>query len=450
MNPGGALARGTAKPPGTPVDQPYARRAAVASMVGAVFEWYDFYLYGMATALVFNKVFFSALDSTTGVLAAFATYAVGFVARPLGAVLAGQIADRHGRRRVLILSLVTMGVVTTLVGALPTYRQVGVAAPTALVFLRLLQGVAAGAEQGGAAVFMIEHSGARRRGRWGSLATSGAGLGLLFASGAFFLLQHFVSTADILAGAWRIPFLVSPVLIIVGLIIRTTVPEPEVFERTQEMSATSTNVIGDLFGNHRRQLALGVGLRISQTTASYFYTVFSVYYVGVVLGKASSVGSASVAISSALSLVSAPFWGVVSDRAGRRGWYLFGAIGGALFIAPFFLLVDTRSPVLIGLGVVFGLNVFHDAMSAPQPAWISELFPTAVRGSGVGMSYQIGAVLGGGILPLVGAFLLMAGSGRPWLIVAYFVALSVPTVIAACLAPETGARTFEQLEPVKV
>ncbi|GAA3695003.1 MFS transporter [Streptomyces iranensis] len=428
----------------------YARRAAVASMVGAVFEWYDFYLYGIATALVFNKVFFTALDPAVGQLAAFATYAVGFVARPLGAVFAGQIADRHGRRRVLILSLVVMGVVTTLVGVLPTYRQVGVAAPAALVFLRLVQGLAAGGEQGGAAVFMVEHSGARQRGMWGSLATSGAGLGLLLASGAFFLLQHFVSTAQIMGGAWRIPFLVSPVLIVVGLVIRAKVPEPEVFERTHRVTRGRPRVLADLLCNHRRQLVLGIGLRISQTTASYFYTVFSVYYVGVVLGKTSSVGSASVAVSSALSLFSAPLWGVVSDRTGRRRSYLFGAVGSALFLVPFFLLVDTRSPVLIGVGVVCGLNVFHDAMSAPQPAWLSELFPTVVRGSGVGMSYQIGAVLGGGILPLVAAFLLMAGSGRPWLIVAYFGALSVLTVTAACLAPETGARTLEPLEQARV
>ncbi|MFF2012737.1 MFS transporter [Streptomyces sp. NPDC058195] len=418
-------------------------------MVGAVFEWYDFYLYGIAAALVFNKIFFTDLDSTAGQLAAFATYAVGFVARPLGAVFAGQIADRHGRRLVLILSLVTMGVVTTMVGMLPTYRQVGVAAPIALVLLRLIQGVAAGAEQGGAAVFMVEHSGARRRGRWGSLATSGAGLGLLFASGAFFFLQRFVSMQDILAGAWRIPFLISPVLIIVGLVIRATVPEPEVFERAQETDGTRPNAFVDLLRNHRRQLALGIGLRISQTTASYFYTVFSVYYIGVVLGKASSVGSAAVAVSSALSLVSAPFWGVVSDRAGRRRWYLFGAIGSAVFITPFFLLVDTRSPVLIGLAVICGLNVFHDAMSAPQPAWLSELFPTSVRSSGVGMSYQIGAVLGGGILPLVGVFLLMAGSGRPWLIVAYFGLLSAVTITAAFLAPEAGSRGLEQVEQAK-
>jgi MFS family permease len=439
--------RSTTEAAGPIGDRQYARRAATASMVGSIFEWYDFYLYGTATALVFNKIFFTGLDSTAGVLAAFATYAVGFLARPLGAVVAGRLADQLGRRPVLVWSLIAMGVATTLVGALPTYHRIGLVAPITLVLLRLAQGFAAGAEQGGAAVFMIEHSQDRRRGWWGSLATSGAGIGLLFASGAFVLVER-LPAADLLTWGWRIPFLISPVLVVVGLVIRASVPEPSVFARARPATTGRPNAVHAVLRDHRRRLGLGVGLRLSQTAASYFYTVFSVYYVGVTVGRATSLGVIAVAVSSALSMVSAPLWGRVSDRFGRRGWYLFGAIGSALYIGPFFLLVDTRSPILIVLGVIVGLNVFHDCMSAPQPAWLSELFPTSVRGSGVALSYQVGAVLGGGILPLVATFLLFTDSGQPWLIVGYFGLLSVITIVAACRAPETGAASLKPLVPI--
>lgn len=421
--------------------KPMERRAALASMVGSVVEWYDFYLYGTVTALVFNKIFFTNLSPTASVVAAFGTYAVGFVARPVGAIIAGPMADRHGRRLVLIVSLIAMGVTTTLIGALPTYHQIGLLAPVLLVTLRLIQGLAVGGEQGSAAVFSVEHSADHRRGLWGSLVNSGAAMGLLIASGSFALVNHLLSTPDLLAWGWRIPFLASPLLIVVGLVIRATVPESPLLDAGPATKG-NRNSIRELVDSSRRNLVLGIALRVSQTTASYFYTTFSIYYVATTVGKHSSAALIGVSVSSAITLLSAPMWGSFSDRKGHRQLYLFGSLGSAAYIIVFFLLVDTHSTILIVFSIVLGLNVFHDAMSGHQPAWLSEMFPTAVRASGVAISYQVGAVLGGGMLPLVAAGLLALGGGRPWLIVLYFAVLTIPTALAAYLAPETKRRTL--------
>ncbi|OIJ93028.1 MFS transporter [Streptomyces sp. MUSC 14] len=408
-------------------------RIAVASMIGSAVEWYDFYLYGTATALVFNKLFFSSLDPVAGILAAFATYAVGFAARPLGAAAAGHFGDRWGRKPVLVVSLFTMGLASALVGALPTYRQAGLLAPVLMVVLRVVQGLAVGAEQGGAAVLTVESARSARRGLWGGFAMSGSSLGLLLSSGAFALTQGLLDDRQFALWGWRVLFLSSLVLVVIGMVLRTTIDDSARFTAASPVERP----VYDTLRHHRGPLALAVGMRVSQTAVSYFYTVFVLFYLTDHGHHGKGLGVAVITVSAALSMLSTPGWGALSDRFGRRPVFLFGAVGSALYVVPFFLLVDTGSPVLTGIAVLIGVNVFHDAMFGPQAAWFSELFRTGVRMSGASLGYQTGAVLGGGLLPLLATSLYLVASRQPWLVCAYLLVLSALTVAAALRAPET-------------
>lgn len=414
------------------------RRVVMAAFIGSTMEWYDFYLYGTATVLVLNKLFFPAGNATTATLAALATYTVGFLARPVGAMVAGHLGDRIGRRPVLVLSLIGMGLASSLVGVLPTYARIGMAAPALLVVLRLLQGFAVGGEQGGSAVLTVESANAKRRGLWGSLGQSGSAAGLLLASSAFLLMRAVLPKSEFLAWGWRVPFLFSFVLIAVGLVIRLTVREPAVFAAVAR-TRKSRRPVRDVLRHHRRSLLLATGMRVSQTAASYFYTVFALFYINLRVPEHATVGTLAIVISSGLSVLSAPFWGALSDVIGRRRVFLAGAIGSAAYIFPFFWIVNTHSPLWIVVGVLIGLNICHDAMFGPQAAWFSELFHTKVRLSGVAIGYQAGSVFGGGLLPLVATSLLLLAGGHTWAICVYFLALSALTVVAAVIAPETRA-----------
>jgi MFS transporter, MHS family, shikimate and dehydroshikimate transport protein len=413
------------------------RRAAVASLVGTTIEWYDFYLYATAAALVFGPLFFSDVDPATGVLASFATYAAGFGARPVGALVSGHLGDRIGRRTMLVAALLLMGVATAGIGVLPTFTQVGLVAPALLVVLRLLQGVAVGAEWGGAVLMSVEHSSGRRRGLFGSFPQIGSPAGMLLASGIFAVVRGTMDEQTFLAWGWRIPFLLSLVLVGIGLAIRLTVADPPVFQQARARAELVRRPIVEVMRTHRRNLWLTIGMRMSQNALYVLCTTFALTY----LSKGSTVdpgaGLTAVVVASAIGLVSTPLWAVLSDRVGRRPVYLSGAVGAAIFMIVFFLLLDTGSTLLIVVAMVLTVNVFHDAMYGPQAAWFSELFSTEVRYSGASIGYQFGSVLSGGTAPLIAAALLLAGGGRPWLIWGYFLVLSAITIAATVLAPET-------------
>ena len=420
------------------------RRAAIAGLVGTTIEWYDFYLYATAAALVFGPLFFSTADPSTGVLASFATYAAGFGARPVGALIAGHLGDRVGRRTMLVAALLLMGVATAAIGVLPTYSQVGLLAPVLLVAMRLLQGVAVGAEWGGAVLMSTEHAehaessgAARRRGLFGSFPQIGSPAGMLLASGIFALVRGSMDRATFLAWGWRLPFLLSLVLVAVGLAIRLSLRDAPLYERAKRRGEVARQPLVEVARTHRRNLWLTIGLRMSQNALYVLCTTFALTYLA--QGKAADPGAGltAVIIASAIGLVSTPAWAVLSDRLGRRPVYLAGAIGAAVASLGFFLLLDTGSTVLIVLAMVITVNVFHDAMYGPQAAWFTELFPTGVRYSGASIGYQFGSVLSGGTAPLIAAALLLADGGRPWLIWAYFLVLSALTITAAVRAPET-------------
>ncbi|MEU4314263.1 MFS transporter [Nocardia sp. NPDC024068] len=406
-------------------------------MVGTTIEWYDFYLYATAAALVFKPLFFPNVSSTAGTLATFATYAAGFGARPVGAIISGHIGDRIGRKTVLVGALLLMGTATAAIGVLPTYAQVGVVAPALLATLRVLQGLAVGAEWGGAALLSVEHAPRGQRGWYGSFTQLGSPAGMLLATAVFYLVRAVAGEQAFLDGAWRIPFLLSVLLVVIGLVIRLRLTDARIFDRLREDGAVARLPVVEVLRTQPRNVALTTGLRLSQIGLFVLLTTYSLTYIQDEFDKDSPVGLVAVLIASALGLLSTPLWSRLSDRVGRRPLYLFGAVGGPLALALFFLAVDSGSEIAIVLAIVFGVNVLHDAMYGPQAAWFAELFDTRVRYSGSSLGYHIGAVLSGGFAPLIAAALLVAGGGRPWLIVGYFIVLSALTAAAAVATRET-------------
>lgn len=413
------------------------RSVALGSMVGTTIEWYDFYLYATATALVFKPLFFPNVSSTAGTLASFATYAAGFGARPIGAIISGHLGDRLGRKAVLVGALLLMGVTTAAIGVLPTYAQVGLLAPALLATLRVFQGLAVGAEWGGAALLSVEHAPSERRGLYGSFTQLGSPAGMLLATAIFSLVRAVTGEDTFLEVGWRIPFLLSAVLVVIGLLIRVRLTDAEIFGRLRERGDIARLPVAEVLRTQPRNVLLTIGLRLSQISLFVLLTTYSLSYLQDEFGKGSSVGLVAVLISSALGLVGTPLWAWLSDRVGRRRPYLFGAAGGPVTLALFFLAVETGSKIAVVVAIVLGVNVMHDAMYGPQAAWFAELFDTRVRYSGASLGYQIGAVLSGGFAPLIAAALLTAGGGEPWLIVGYFAVLSVLTIAAAGSARET-------------
>ncbi|WP_328398297.1 MFS transporter [Nocardia sp. NBC_00416] len=406
-------------------------------MIGTTIEWYDFYLYATAAALVFKPLFFPNVSSTAGTLATFATYAAGFGARPVGAIVSGHLGDRIGRKTVLVGALLLMGAATAAIGVLPTYAQVGLVAPALLATLRVLQGLAVGAEWGGAALLSVEHAPPGKRGWYGSFTQLGSPAGMLLATAVFYIVRAVSGEQAFLDGAWRIPFLLSAVLVLIGLVIRLRLTDAQIFDRLKERDEVARLPVVEVLRTQPRNVLLTTGLRLSQIGLFVLLTTYSLTYLQDRFGKDSQVGLVGVLIASALGLLSTPLWSWLSDRVGRRPLYLFGAVGGPLALALFFLAVDSGSEIGIVLAIVFGVNVLHDAMYGPQAAWFAELFDTRVRYSGTSLGYHIGAVLSGGFAPLIAAALLVAGGGRPWLIVGYFIVLSALTALAAAAARET-------------
>ena len=406
-------------------------------MIGTTIEWYDFYLYATASALVFKPLFFPNISSTAGTLASFATYAAGFGARPIGAVVSGHFGDRLGRKAVLVTALLVMGLVTTAIGVLPTFAQAGLLAPILLAVLRVLQGLAVGAEWGGAAVLSVEHASPGRRGLFGSFTQLGSPAGMLLATSVFYLTRKFTGAAAFLAFGWRIPFLLSVVLVAIGLFVRLRLTDAEIFERVRQNDEVARLPVLEVLRSQPRNVLITTGLRLSQIALFVLLTTYSLTYLQESFGKGSGVGLIAVLISSALGFVSTPGWALLSDRVGRRPPYLFGAVAGVVALALFFVAAGTGSAIAVVVSIVFGINVVHDAMYGPQAAWFAELFDTRVRYSGSSLGYQIGAVLSGGFAPLIAAALLAAGGGSPWLIVVYFAVLSAITVAAALAAAET-------------
>ena len=411
------------------------RRILSSAFVGTTIEWYDFYLYGTASALVFGKQFFPDASPVVGILASFATYAVGFVARPLGGVISGHLGDRIGRKSLLVWSLLLMGASSFFIGLLPTYSTIGILAVVGLVALRLLQGLSAGAEWGGSALLSVEHAPAARRGLFGSFTQVGSAAGMLLATAIFAVVQGLLTSDQFQAFGWRVPFLLSGVLVAIGLWIRLGVKDAEEFTRLREQERVADHPVRRALREHPRGILVTIGLRLVQPA---LYSLLTVYMLGYLKARRGDTGSAltAVLIVSAVGIISGPFWGWLSDRIGRRGMAVASAIGIAVFIWPFFWFLDHGSLAFLPVVLLLPMNVLHDAIYGPQAAWFAEQFPVDLRYSGVSFGYQVGTVLSGGITPFVAAALLEAGGGQPWLICGFFVLLAALSTVAALAAKD--------------
>jgi MFS family permease len=378
-----------------------------------------------------------------GVIASFATYGVGFVARPLGGIVGGHLGDRIGRKKLLVASLVLMGIASTLIGVVPSAGTIGIGAVVALVFLRLLQGVAAGAEWGGSALLSVEHAPERYRGLFGSFTQMGSAGGMLLATGVFTLVRTLLGPEVFLAWGWRLPFLFSAVIVAVGLVIRLGVQDAPSFTALRESGRTERYPVLQAIRHHPRAILVTAGLRLVQPALYSILTTFSLTYLGSVRGdEGSSAGLSAVLVISAVSLVSTPFWGWLSDRVGRRVLTIWSAIGIAVLVWPFFAFLDAGPLVLLPLVAGIGMCVFHDSIYGPQAAWFAEQFPTGRRYSGVSLGYQIGSIFSVGLTPLLAAVFVELGGGSPWILCAYIGVYGVLSVVAALFAvdPRADAR----------
>ncbi|RSM66865.1 MFS transporter [Amycolatopsis sp. WAC 01376] len=411
-----------------------------ASLIGTTIEWYDFFLYTSAAALVFGKLFFPSNDPLTGTLLAFLTYAVGFLARPVGGLVFGHFGDRVGRKKLLVLSLLLMGGSTCAMGILPTYASVGVLAPILLTLLRLVQGFALGGEWGGAVLIVSEHGDDKRRGFWASWPQCGAPGGNLLATAVLAILAGTQSDEAFLSWGWRIPFLLSGVLVVIGLWIRLAVSESPVFLAAQEKSKPTHAPVVEVFRNNWRAVLITIGSRMAENVSYYVITAFILVYVTTGLGLPKSAGLNAVLIGSAVHFVTIPLWGILSDRIGRRPVYLFGAIGMAAWSFAFFAMLDTKNSGVIILAATVGL-VLHGAMYGPQAAFFSEQFPTRVRYTGLSVGGQLSSIAAGAVAPLIAVALFKEfGSTIP--VSLYVVAMCVLTVIALLAACETKGESL--------
>jgi MFS transporter, MHS family, shikimate and dehydroshikimate transport protein len=409
---------------------------ALASFIGTCIEWYDFYLYGTAAALVFGPLFFSPkLSPLTAQLLAFATFWIGFAARPVGGIVFGHFGDRLGRKTILILTLLIMGSATFLVGCLPTFRQVGLLAPLLLVILRFVQGFAVGGEWGGAVLMATEHSPQGRRGFYGSWPQMGAPIGLLFSSLIFSSLSSTLSHQAFLTIGWRIPFLLSSLLIIVGIVIRLHIAETPAFEH---MKAAQTIVRVPLFHVLRTNLKtvlLAIGALFVLYGSFYIFATFIITY-GHALKIANTTILNGIICGAIAAAITIPLAATLSDTIGRRPIYLIGAVFLALIAFPAFWLINTRVPLLIDLALILSIGG-NGLLLGPQAAFFSELFDAHVRYSGASFSYQVASMLAGGLTPLLATLLLARFHNAFWPIALYLIGLALVTLICTSLLRET-------------
>jgi MFS transporter, MHS family, shikimate and dehydroshikimate transport protein len=411
-------------------------QVAIASFIGTAIEWYDFFLYGTAAALIFNRLFFPTFDPLGGTLAAFGTYAVGFIARPLGGIIFGHYGDKLGRKSMLSLTLLFMGIATFCIGLLPTYHTLGVWAPVLLVLLRLLQGFGVGGEWGGAVLMAVEHAPEGKRGFYGSWPQIGVPAGLLLSTGVFSIVST-LPEEQLLSWGWRVPFLLSILLVGVGLFIRLRIHETPAFNQVKEEGQEARLPLLDAIRTHPRSIVLAMGARLAENGFFYVYSVFALVYVTEQLHLPKSTILTGVLLATGCELVTIPFFGALSDRVGRRPVYMLGAAFSALFSFPFFWLLDTQQTGLIWLAVVLGLSVGHGAMYGPQASFFSELFGARVRYSGASLGYQLASVFAGGLSPLIATALLSWSGGKPWPISTYMMGMACMTLVSVYLAAET-------------
>lgn len=416
------------------------RRNVVSASAATALEYYDFALYGLAAALVFNTLFFPNASPTIGMLAAFATHAVGFLARPFGGVILGWMGDRIGRKTVLIITVGMMGLATTAIGLLPTYSTIGVWAPVLLVVLRIIQGFGAGAELAGASTLLTESAGPQRRGLMASFVCLGTNTGTLAASGIWLLIL-LLPEEQILAWGWRIPFLLSLGVTAWAFWMRWSLDESPTFARVEgsQRGLAFRKVYGDLFSSGRRTLLIAMGLRIGEAGPSVLFQVFFVGFAATAAGGDRAVGTAGLMVASVIAFATSPLIGWMSDRCGRR--IVFRWLSGALAVLalPLVLMIQTGRVELVVAAYTIGFGVLVYGLYAVESSYLPELFGSRYRYSGIAVAKEFGGIVSGGIAPLVAAS-LVALAGHWWPLVGYLALLATVSFVTTFYSPETAGR----------
>src|SRR6516162_4987215 len=412
-------------------------KVATASLIGTAIEWYDFFLYGTAAALIFNKLFFPTFDPMVGTLLAFATYALGFVARPLGGLVFGHYGDRIGRKTMLYLTLLIMGTATTVIGLLPTYETFGIWAAILLIGCRLIQGFGLGGGCGGAVLMAVEHAPEDRKGFYGSWPQLGAPLGLVLGTLVFSIFSATMSDEQFNAWGWRLPFLFSIILVVVGLWIRMTIAESPEFQKIKAEKQEVKMPIIDTIRLHPMNILLAMGARFAENGFFYIFATFTLAYATQALGMNRQDILNGVLIAAAIETFTIPAFGALSDHVGRRPVYIFGAIFSALMSFPLFMLLGTKVPVLAWIAIALGLAIGHAAMYGPQASFFAELFGTKVRYSGVSLGYNLASIFAGALSPIIATWLMTTYKPETWPISVYMIILALITLVSVYFALET-------------
>lgn len=424
-----------------PLSDAAVRRVVIASFVGTTIEWYDYFIYGMAAALVFGQLFFPSENEFAATMMSFGSFAIAFFFRPIGGVIFGHFGDRIGRKAMLVTTLMMMGLATFCIGLLPTYGSIGILAPIILSLLRAVQGLGVGGEWGGAVLMAVEHGKSGKRGLYGSCVQMGVPVGLLLATSVFALVSK-LPEEQFLAWGWRVPFLLGIVLLGIGMFIRVRVMESPLFSKEQEKKGVSRLPILEVFLHHHRSVLLAMGARFAENVCFYIFSVWVLTYGAKYLGLERSSMLVGVWIAAAVQIFAIPTFGWLSDRWGRRPVYLCGAIFIGLFAFPFFWLVETKQLGFVWLAIVLGM-IGHAAMYAPQAAFFSELFGTRVRYSGASVGYQLASPFAGGIAPIIATWLVHKANHQTWPVAIYLMLTAVITLVAIWCAEETSHSSLE-------
>lgn len=409
------------------------RRILLAGAIGTAIEWYDFFIYGLIAPLVFDQLFFPKFDQLTATLAVFATFAVGFLARPLGGLVFGHFGDRSGRRSVLLCTLLLMGLATMSIGLLPTYASAGAIATVALVLLRFIQGFALGGESTAALLMSIETSADDRRGLSAAVIQAAGPLGVVLASLAALVITR-LPGADLLWWGWRVPFLISAVLVAIGLYVRLRIGESPAFRQTSGIAKVP---VLEALRTHGRPIAVVFFAEVAQTSYFYLTAIFTIAFATRQLGIAKDIVTQAVLIANLIALVAMPVIGARSDRIGRKRLFVAGVLLAATSMFAFYHVLATRDAWLVTGAVALAAGLIHPLMFSTEGSYFPELFPTRVRFTGVSIGKQFGTVLGGGIAPLV-ATSLYAGTGTTFAITGYYVVLALAALVALSFVRETG------------
>jgi metabolite-proton symporter len=406
-----------------------------ASVLGTAIEWYDFLIYGTAAALVFNKLFFPSFDPFVGTLAAFSTYAVGFIARPIGGAVISHFGDRIGRKAMLVTTMMIMGIGTFLIGCLPTYNDIGYWAPILLITLRFIQGIGIGGEWSGAVVMVIEHAG-NRRGFFGSLVQVGFPIGVAASTGMFALVTQ-LPEQDFLSWGWRIPFLMSFILVLVGFFVRYRLKETPAFQEVIDRKEVAKQPVFEVLKREWRICLLAVGITVSEIAIAYLITVFTINYSTTVLGLPRQAILNAIVLAALVEFVTLPLAGWLSDIYGRKAMYIAGTIFSMLLAFPMFWLFETRDIAIITITIVVTMTLTHAVLFGPKAAYMPELFGTRVRYSGAAVGANIAAATSGGFTPLI-ATALLGWAGGTWAVSLFIIVLSLISLFSVLLTKETA------------